>query len=41
MYYKGEVTYTNFEQYKATDMGNTIEADLDDYAAKFSIGYKF
>lgn len=41
MYYKGEVTYTNFEQYKATSNGNKIEADLDDYAAKFSIGYKF
>ena len=41
MYYKGEVTYTNFEQYEATSNGNKIEADLDDYAAKFSIGYKF
>ena len=41
MYYKGEVTYTNFEQYEATSNGNRIEADLDDYAAKFSIGYKF
>jgi len=42
MYYKGEFTYTNFETYDAaSDAGNKLEADLEDYSAKFSIGYKF
>ena len=41
LYYKGELTYTNFERYEATSTGNKVEADLEDYAAKFSIGYKF
>ena len=41
LYYKGELTYTNFEQYEATSNGNRVEADLEDFAAKFSIGYKF
>ena len=41
LYYKAEVTYTNFETYEKTSAGNKITADLDDVAAKFSIGYKF
>ena len=42
LYYKGEFTYTKFETYEATsDASNKVVADLDDYAAKFSIGYKF
>ena len=41
LYYKGEVSYTNFETYEATGAGNKVVADLEDYAAKISIGYKF
>ena len=41
LYYKVEVTYTNFEQYEGTSSGNKVTADLEDYAAKFSVGYKF
>ena len=42
LYYKGEFTYTNFETYEATSpASNKVVADLEDYAAKFSIGYKF
>ena len=41
LYYKGELTYTNFEEYKADGAGNTVSADLQDIAARFSIGYKF
>ena len=42
LYYKAEVTYTNFETYeKVSNAGNKVTADLDDVAAKFSIGYKF
>ncbi len=41
MYYKGELTYTNFEDYEGKSFGNTVDAELEDYAAKFSIGYKF
>ncbi len=41
LYYKGEVTYTNFEDLKLTSAGNTIEADLEDLAARLAIGYKF
>lgn len=41
LYYKGEVTYTNFEKYKGDGAGNKVSADLQDLAAKFSIGYKF
>ena len=41
LYYKGELTYTNFEQYEGTSNGNRVEADLQDFAAKISIGYKF
>jgi len=42
LYYKGELTYTNFETYEAVSTaGNKVVADLEDYAAKISIGYKF
>ena len=41
LYYKGELTYTNFEQYEGESNGNKVEADLEDFAAKFSVGYKF
>lgn len=41
LYYKGEVTYTNFETYEGEGSGNKVSANLEDYAARFSIGYKF
>jgi len=44
MYYKAEATYTAFEEYSAGDEGNTgnhVQADLEDFALKFSVGYKF
>ena len=41
LYYKAEVTYTNFETYEKVSNGNKVVADLDDVAAKLSIGYKF
>ena len=44
LYYKADVTYTDFEDYSANDedgTGNKVEADLEDVAIKFSIGYKF
>jgi len=41
LYYKGEVTYTNFESYEADGAGNKVTADLEDYAARIAIGYKF
>ena len=44
LYYKAEATYTNFEDYEANDeagTGNKVEAELEDYALKFSVGYKF
>ena len=41
MYYKGEVSYTNFEKYEATNAGNKVTADLEDFAARIAIGYKF
>jgi len=41
LYYKGEITYTNFESYEADGAGNKVVADLEDYAARVSIGYKF
>ena len=43
-YYKVEATYTEFESYSndsASSTGNKLEADFDDTAVKFSIGYKF
>ena len=44
MYYKAEATYTDFEDYSASDTagtGNKVEADLEDIAVKISVGYKF
>ena len=44
LYYKAEATYTDFEDYAADDeaaTGNKVEAELEDIALKFSIGYKF
>ena len=41
MYYKGEVTYTNFESYEGVSDGNSVNADLEDIAARLSIGYRF
>ena len=41
LYYKGEVTYTNFETYEADGAGNKVTADLEDIAARIAIGYKF
>ena len=41
MYYKGEVTYTDFGTYEADGAGNKVSADLTDTAARVSIGYKF
>ena len=40
LYYKGEVTYTDFETYEADGAGNKVSADLDATAARLSIGYK-
>lgn len=43
-FYKADLTYTNFEEYKAdsdASQPNTIEADLEDIALKFSIGKRF
>jgi len=42
LYYKADVTYTEFEEYSSNSSAdNKIEADLEDVAVKFSIGYKF
>ena len=41
LYYKGELAYTNFETYEADGAGNKVTADLEDFAARISIGYKF
>ena len=42
LYYKAEATFTSFEDYEATSAaGNKVEAELEDMAVKFSIGYKF
>ena len=41
LYYKGELSYTNFETYKAEGAGNKVSAQLEDYAARLSVGYKF
>ena len=43
-YYKAELTYTNFEDYEAessSTLPNKVDAELEDIAARFSIGYKF
>ena len=44
LYYKAEATYTQFEEYSAdssSSPANKVEADLEDIAVKFSIGYKY
>ena len=44
MYYKAELTYTNFEDYEAessSTLPNKVVAELEDVAARVSIGYKF
>ena len=42
LYYKLEVTYTDFDSYSnSASTGNTLAADFDDTAGKISIGYKF
>ena len=42
MYAKLEGTMTDFDDYDATSKaGNTVKADLESKAARFSIGYKF
>ncbi len=44
LYYKAEATYTSFEDYEAdssSSPANKVEAELEDIAVKFSIGYKF
>ena len=41
LYYKGEATYTNFETYEKDGAGNKVSADLEDIAARLSVGYKF
>lgn len=40
-YYKVDLTYTDFEDYEASSNNNKVEAELEDIAAKFSIGYRF
>ena len=44
LYYKAEATITDFEDYKNdsnSTPANKVEAELEDTAVKFSIGYKF
>ena len=44
IYYKFDVTYTDFEDYTAdsdSSPANKVEAELEDIAAKLSVGYKF
>ena len=44
LYYKAEAVYTDLEDYSAGDeagTGNKVEAELEDFAVKFSIGKKF
>ena len=44
LYYKAEVTYTDFEDFNAdsnSSPANKVSAELEDIAAKLSIGYKF
>ena len=41
LYYKGELTYTHFDTYEADGAGNRVDAELEDIAARVSIGYKF
>lgn len=42
LYYKTEVSYTHFEEFEVSGTaGNSVTADLQDFAARVSIGYKF
>ena len=44
LFYKADVTYTDFTDYENSSegtTGNKVVADLDDTAVKFSVGYKF
>ena len=44
LYYKADLTYTDFEDYNAesdSSPANKVTADLEDVAFKLSIGYKF
>jgi len=42
LYYKGEITYTDFEPYAGSGTaGNKVKANIEDLAAKFSVGYRF
>lgn len=44
LFYKADLTYTDFEDYSASDeagTGNSVEAELEDIAFKLSVGYKF
>lgn len=44
LFYKADITYTDFTDYENGDeaaTGNKVEAELEDTAVKFSIGYKF
>jgi len=44
LFYKADITYTEFSDYENSSegtTGNKVVADLDDTAVKFSVGYKF
>lgn len=44
LFYKVDLTYTDFAEYKAdsnASVANTVAAELDAVAAKLSLGYKF
>ena len=44
MYYKAEATYTAFDEYSSgseNGTDNQVSAELEDFALKFSVGYKF
>ena len=41
LYYKADLTYTDFEDYEAQASHNKVEAELEDIALKLSLGYKF
>ena len=44
LFYKADITYTEFTDYENGDeaaTGNKVEAELEDTAVKFSVGYKF
>ena len=42
LFYKADLTYTDFEEYKAdSSANNSVTADLEDIALKFSVGKTF